>query len=111
MSGACFVFFGGSETRATGFPEEAARQVPGKRKNFLSLGSVNSVWNWQRFYFLAKESDEKSVLTATLKDHNLGIKKLISKCKKQDIKAQEQLYKLYAHKIFPVCLKYSSDYQ
>jgi RNA polymerase sigma-70 factor (ECF subfamily) len=41
----------------------------------------------------------------------LGIKKLIRKCQKQDIKAQEQLYRLYAHKLFPVCLKYSSNYQ
>jgi DNA-directed RNA polymerase specialized sigma24 family protein len=41
----------------------------------------------------------------------LGIKKLIRKCQKQDIKAQEQLYRLYAHKLFPVCLKYSSSYQ
>ncbi|GHA39245.1 DNA-directed RNA polymerase sigma-70 factor [Salinimicrobium marinum] len=41
----------------------------------------------------------------------MGIKKLIRKCQKQDIKAQEQLYRLYAHKLFPVCLKYSSSYQ
>ncbi len=41
----------------------------------------------------------------------MGIKKLIRKCQKQDIKAQEQLYRLYAHKLFPVCLKYSSNYQ
>lgn len=41
----------------------------------------------------------------------LGIKQLIKKCKKQDIKAQEQLYRLYAHKLFPVCLKYSASYQ
>jgi RNA polymerase sigma factor (sigma-70 family) len=41
----------------------------------------------------------------------LGIEQLIKKCKKQDIKAQEQLYKLYAHKLFPVCLKYSASYQ
>lgn len=36
---------------------------------------------------------------------------LISKCKKQDIKAQEQLYRLYADKLFSVCLKYSNSYQ
>jgi RNA polymerase sigma-70 factor (ECF subfamily) len=41
----------------------------------------------------------------------LSIKQLIHKCKKQDIKAQEQLYRLYAHKLFPVCLKYSANYQ
>lgn len=41
----------------------------------------------------------------------MGLKKLIRKCQKQEIKAQEQLYKLYAHKLFPVCLKYSSNYQ
>jgi RNA polymerase sigma factor (sigma-70 family) len=41
----------------------------------------------------------------------LRIRQLIQKCKKQDIKAQEQLYRLFAHKLFPVCLKYSSSYQ
>ena len=41
----------------------------------------------------------------------MGIKKLIKRCQKQDIKAQEQLYRLYAHKLFPLCLKYSSSYQ
>lgn len=41
----------------------------------------------------------------------MSIKQLIRKCKKQDIKAQEQLYKMFAHKLFPVCLKYSATYQ
>ena len=41
----------------------------------------------------------------------MSIKQLIRKCKKQDIEAQEQLYKMFAHKLFPVCLKYSSNYQ
>jgi len=41
----------------------------------------------------------------------LSLKQLISKCKKQDIKAQEQLYRLYADKLFAVCLKYSNSYQ
>jgi RNA polymerase sigma factor (sigma-70 family) len=41
----------------------------------------------------------------------LSIKQLILKCKKQDIKAQEELYKMFAHRLFPVCLKYSSNYQ
>lgn len=41
----------------------------------------------------------------------MGIDQLIKKCKQQDIKAQEQLYRLYAHKLFPLCLKYSASYQ
>ena len=41
----------------------------------------------------------------------MSIKQLIKKCKKQDIKAQEQLYRLYSHRLFPVCLKYSASYQ
>ena len=41
----------------------------------------------------------------------MSLKQLISKCKKQDIKAQEQLYRLYADKLFAVCLKYSNSYQ
>lgn len=41
----------------------------------------------------------------------MGIKQLIRKCKKQDIRAQEQVYRLYSHKLFAVCLKYSSNYQ
>ncbi|MGY5851226.1 RNA polymerase sigma factor [Salegentibacter sp. F14] len=41
----------------------------------------------------------------------MGLEKLIQKCKKQDIKAQEELYQLYAGKLFGLCLKYSSNYQ
>jgi len=41
----------------------------------------------------------------------LSLDQLIYNCKKQDIKAQEQLYRLYANKLFAVCLKYSSSYQ
>ncbi|NJY61532.1 RNA polymerase sigma factor [Salinimicrobium sp. CDJ15-81-2] len=41
----------------------------------------------------------------------MSIKQLIRKCKKQDIKAQEELYKMFAHRLFPVCLKYSASYQ
>lgn len=41
---------------------------------------------------------------------NLSLEQLINDCKKNDIKAQEQLYKLYSSKLFSVCLKYSSDY-
>jgi RNA polymerase sigma factor (sigma-70 family) len=40
----------------------------------------------------------------------LTIEQLINDCKKNDIKAQEQLYKLYAPKMFSVCLKYSRNY-
>lgn len=41
----------------------------------------------------------------------MSLKQLIHNCKKQDIKAQEQLYRLYANKLFAVCLKYSSSHQ
>lgn len=41
----------------------------------------------------------------------MGIKQLIRRCKKQDIKAQEQLYRLFSYKLFAVCLKYSSNFQ
>lgn len=49
--------------------------------------------------------------TRAPKQFILRIKQLIQKCQKKDIKAQEQLYRLYAHKLFPVCLKYSASYQ
>lgn len=38
------------------------------------------------------------------------IDQLINDCKKNNIKAQEQLYKLYAPKMFSLCLKYSRSY-
>jgi len=41
----------------------------------------------------------------------LSIEQIIQKCKKQDLKSQEQLYKLYANKLFAVSLKYSRNYQ
>lgn len=41
----------------------------------------------------------------------MSLNQLIHNCKKQDIKAQEQLYRLYANKLFAVCLKYSGSYQ
>ena len=41
----------------------------------------------------------------------MSIDQLIHNCKKQDIKAQEQLYRLYANKLFAVCLKYSNSHQ
>jgi RNA polymerase sigma-70 factor (ECF subfamily) len=41
----------------------------------------------------------------------LSLNQLIYNCQKQDIKSQEQLYRLYANKLFAVCLKYSNSYQ
>lgn len=41
----------------------------------------------------------------------MGLKDLILRCKKQDRKAQEQLYRLYAAKLFGLCLKYSDNKQ
>jgi len=41
----------------------------------------------------------------------LSLEQLIYNCKKQDSKAQEQLFRLYANKLFAVCLKYSNSYQ
>ena len=40
----------------------------------------------------------------------MSIEQLINDCKKNDVKAQEQLYRQYAPKLFSVCLKYSSNY-
>jgi RNA polymerase sigma factor (sigma-70 family) len=40
----------------------------------------------------------------------LNLDQLIIDCKKNDIKAQEQLYKLFSSKLFGVCLKYSRNY-
>lgn len=40
----------------------------------------------------------------------MGLELLIEQCKNQDIKAQGQLYKLFAAKFFGVCLKYSANY-
>lgn len=40
----------------------------------------------------------------------MSTEKLINDCKKNDIKAQEQLYKQFAPKLFSVCLKYSCNY-
>lgn len=41
----------------------------------------------------------------------MGLKDLIRRCKKDDRTAQEQLYRLYAAKLFGLCLKYSDNYQ
>lgn len=40
----------------------------------------------------------------------MGLEQLIDKCKKNDTKAQSQLYKLYSGKLFSLCLKYSRSY-
>lgn len=40
----------------------------------------------------------------------MGLEQLITDCKKNDAKAQEQLYKLFSAKFFGVCLKYSANY-
>ncbi len=40
----------------------------------------------------------------------MTIEQLINGCKKNDIKAQEQLYRQFAPKMFSVCLKYSRSY-
>lgn len=40
----------------------------------------------------------------------MGLDQLINDCKKNDAKAQEQIYKLFAPKFFGVCLKYSTSY-
>ncbi len=39
----------------------------------------------------------------------MTLEQLINDCKKNDNKAQEQLYKQYAPKLFSVCLKYSRN--
>ena len=41
----------------------------------------------------------------------MGLKELIYQCKKKDRKAQEQLYRIYAAKLFGLCLKYSDNRQ
>ncbi|MBT8295950.1 MAG: sigma-70 family RNA polymerase sigma factor [Gramella sp.] len=41
----------------------------------------------------------------------MGLKDLINSCKNNDRTAQEQLYRLYASKLFGVCLKYSDSRQ
>ena len=40
----------------------------------------------------------------------MGLEQLIIDCKKNDPKAQAQLYRLFSAKFFGVCLKYSSNY-
>lgn len=41
----------------------------------------------------------------------MSLNQLIRKCKLQDRKAQEELYRRYSGKLFLLCLKYSSDRQ
>lgn len=40
----------------------------------------------------------------------MSLERLIEHCKKNDTKAQSQLYKLYSSKLFSLCLKYSRNY-
>lgn len=40
----------------------------------------------------------------------MGLEHLIKQCKKNDAKAQSEIYKLYANKLFSLCLKYSKNY-
>ena len=40
----------------------------------------------------------------------MSLEQLIEQCKNNDVKAQSQIYKLFASKLFSVCLKYSRNY-
>lgn len=40
----------------------------------------------------------------------MDLEQIINDCKKQNIKAQEQLYRHFSPKLFSVCLKYSRSY-
>lgn len=40
----------------------------------------------------------------------MSLEQLIQKCKKNDTKAQSEIYKLYSSKLFSICLKYSRNY-
>ncbi len=40
----------------------------------------------------------------------MSLEQLINECKKNDAKAQEQLYRLFSSKLFSICLKYSRNY-
>ena len=39
----------------------------------------------------------------------MSLEQLIDQCKKNDVKAQSQIYKLFASKLFSICLKYSRN--
>ncbi|MDT0558110.1 RNA polymerase sigma factor [Ichthyenterobacterium sp. W332] len=40
----------------------------------------------------------------------MSLEQLITNCKKNDARAQSQIYKLFANKLFSLCLKYSKNY-
>lgn len=40
----------------------------------------------------------------------MSLEQLIAQCQKNDAQAQSQIYKLYASKLFSICLKYSRNY-
>ena len=40
----------------------------------------------------------------------MSLEQLIAQCKKNDAQAQSKIYKLYASKLFSICLKYSRNY-
>lgn len=41
----------------------------------------------------------------------MSLKKLIKRCKKQELKAQEELYLQFSARFFALCLKYSGSYE
>ncbi len=41
----------------------------------------------------------------------MSLEKLIEKCKNRDLKAQSEVYHLFAGKLFALCLKYSKNHQ
>lgn len=41
----------------------------------------------------------------------MSLKKLIHRCKQQDIWARENLYRMYSGRLFTLCLKYSGSYE
>ncbi|MDJ0646755.1 MAG: RNA polymerase sigma factor [Flavobacteriaceae bacterium] len=41
----------------------------------------------------------------------MSLEKLIKQCKQKDLKAQSQVYHLFAGKLFALCLKYSKNHQ
>ena len=41
----------------------------------------------------------------------MSLEKLINRCKQRDVRAQSEVYQLFAGKLFALCLKYSKNYQ
>lgn len=41
----------------------------------------------------------------------MSLKKLIIRCKKNERKAQAEVYQIYSGKLFGLCLKYSKNYE